>query len=232
MALMTDAILAVWNDVLPAQEADFNDWYIRDHLPDRVSIPGFRRGRRWLSAAGDGPRYFTFYEIDDVRVMRSAAYLDRHENPTDWTRRVMPAFVGMNRSICRVTAKQGRGDGGAAAVVRLAPETGSDDTFRGWIASQALPGIMRAPGILSASLWELDQPASRTPVTAETKLRETADAVINWALVVEASRLEELDPVAETVAGAPERAARAVGPLETYRLLCSLEAGLALPGSG
>lgn len=231
MALMTDAILAVWNDVQPEQEADFNDWYIRDHLPDRVSIPGFRRGRRWLSAGG-GPRYFTFYEIDDVGVMHSAAYLNRHENPTDWTRKVMPAFVGMNRSICRVTARQGRGDGGVAAVVRLAPETGADDALRGWIAGQALPGIMRAPGILGAGLWELDRPASRTPVTAETRLRATADAVIDWALVVEASRLEELDTAADAVAGAPGGLARTVGPLETYRLLCSLEAGLPTPSSG
>ena len=218
MAMLTDAILAVWNDVTPALEAEFNDWYVRDHLPDRLAIPGFRRGRRWLSAAGS-PRYFTFYEIDDVGVMHSPAYLDRHGNPTEWTCRIMPAFIGMNRSICRVTARQGRGDGGVAAVIRLAPSAGAEATLRDRLAAEALPAVMRLPGIVGACLWELDVKASRMPDTAETRLRETADAVIDWALVVEATRPEEASPVAEI---ANSVGAEQVGPLERYRLLCSL----------
>ena len=46
MTMLTDAILGGWNDVDPAQETAFNDWYVRDHLPDRLAVPGFRRGRR------------------------------------------------------------------------------------------------------------------------------------------------------------------------------------------
>lgn len=215
MAMRTDAILAVWNDVAPACEAEFNDWYVRDHLPERLAIPGFRRGRRWLSTGGS-PRYFTFYEIDDVGVMHSPAYLDRHDNPTGWTRKIMPAFVGMNRSICRVTAKQGRGDGGIAAVLRLAPGAGEEERLRRWIAAEALPAIMGLPGVVSACLWELDAQASRMPDTAETRLRQGDDATIRWAVVVEATRIEEAAPIPEMLMPAKP------GRLETYRLLCSL----------
>jgi hypothetical protein len=233
MSMMTDAILAVWNNVTPESEAEFNEWYIRDHLPDRVSLPGFRRGRRWLSTGG-GPRYFTFYEIEDAAVMQSPAYLDRHENPTDWTRRMMPAFRDMNRSICRVTAKRHRGDGGVAGVVRLTPAGGAEARLRRWIAESVLPRLMQAPGILAASLWELDVAASRMPDTAETRLRGNRDAVVDWVLVVEASRLEELDPVAAAVdarAAGPEGAAR-VAPPDTYRLLCGLAFDLAGSAEG
>ncbi len=223
MAMLTEAILAVWNDVEPAFEAEFNDWYIRDHLPDRLAIPGFRRGRRWLST-GRSPRYFTFYEIDDVGVMHTPAYLDRHGHPTDWTRKIMPVFVGMNRSICRVTARQGDGDGGVAAVVRLAPSAGAETRLRAWLAAEALPAILRAPGVVAACLWELDRVASRMPDTAETRLRATADAVIDWALVVEATRPEEAQNGTDIVRSAPSAGAAAVGPPETYRLLCSLGA--------
>lgn len=215
MTMRTDAILAVWNDVAPACEAEFNDWYVRDHLPDRLAIQGFRRGRRWLSTGGS-PRYFTFYEIDDVGVMRSPAYLDRHGNPTEWTRKIMPAFVGMNRSICRVTAKQGRGDGGVAAVLRLTPGAGGEAALRRWIAAEALPAIMGLPGVASACLWELDAQASRMPDTAETRLRQGEDATIAWAMVVEATREEEAGPIAKILMLAKP------GRLETYRLLCSL----------
>lgn len=223
MAMMTDAVMAVWNDVVPDVEAEFNDWYVRDHLPDRVSLPGFRRGRRWISDAA-GPRYFTFYEIDDVSVMNSAVYLDRHENPTEWTRRIMPAFVGMNRSICRVTARRGEADGGIAGIVRLAPQPDGEDRLRAWLSAEILPRLLETPGILAASLWELDRKASRMPVTAETRLRATTDAVIDWAAVIEAGRPAEVDTASAVLVPDAARTAGAafVSPLEVYRLLGSL----------
>lgn len=233
MAMMTDAVLAVWNNVDPDSEAEFNAWYIRDHLPDRVSLPGFRRGRRWLSVDG-GPRYFTFYEIEDVAVMHSPAYTDSHENPTDWTRRIMPAFRDMNRSICRVTAKRHRGDGGVAGVVRLTPADGGAAGLRRWIAETVLPAVMEAPDMLSACLWELDAEASRMPDTAETRLRKGRDAVVDWVFLAEACRLEALEAVSTAVDAAAAGAAGAarVGALEPYRLLCGLDYDLAGSMSG
>ena len=222
MAMLTEAVLAVWNDVEPSREAEFNDWYVKDHLPDRLAIPGFRRGRRWLSEGGS-PRYFTFYEIDAVGVMHAPAYLERHDRPTDWTRRIMPAFVGMNRSICRVTAHRGAGDGGIAAVMRISPAAGAESRLRAWIAGEALPALSDLPGILFASLWELDAAASRMPDTAETRLRQGIDATIDWALVVEGTRPEEaLAAGARITPTAAAAGAAKLGGIEIYRLLCSL----------
>ena len=226
MTMLTDAILGVWNDVDPAQEAAFNDWYVRDHLPDRLAVPGFRRGRRWLST-GTGPRYFTFYEIESVGVMQSPAYLERHANPTAWTRKIMPAFIGMNRSICRVTARRGLGDGGAAVVLRLTPAPGAEGRLRNWVAAVALPALEALPGIVSASLWEIDAAASRMPDTAETRLRQGRDATIDWAVIAEATGPEEAARAGERFGKADAGAAgAAVTPApETYRLLCSLGPG-------
>ena len=75
---------------------------------ERVAIPGFlsrpavRRGR-WTG------RYLVVYEVTDIGVLTSPAYLERLDNPTAWTREVMPAVVGMNRTLCRVEASFGRG---------------------------------------------------------------------------------------------------------------------------
>lgn len=225
MAMLTDAVMAVWNDVAPDAEQEFNNWYVRDHLPDRVSLPGFERGRRWIAESAS-PRYFTFYEIDDVSVMHSGIYLDRHENPTDWTRRIMPSFVGMNRSICRITAKRGHADGGMAGVIRLTPAPGAEDGLRMQLTATVLPALLESSGILAGCLWELDPVASRMPVTAETRLRATTDAVIDWALVIEAGRLEDLQAAAATI-GATGVGGASVAPLEAYRLLGSLRHDLA-----
>ncbi|MEM9684630.1 MAG: hypothetical protein AAF942_15260, partial [Pseudomonadota bacterium] len=217
----------------PEHENDFNDWYVNDHLPERVSLPGFRRGRRWQSV-GPEPRYFTFYEIDDVAVMTSERYRERLEAPTAWTRRIMPAFTAMNRSICRVTVRLGSGDGGASAVIRLKPFEDTHGALRDRVRRDVLPMVMGMRGIVGASLWELDGEASTTVETAETRLRGGADAVIDWALVFEATRPEELAPLVrvgeDLSAKSPEAAS--VGPLERYRLLCGLnhDAAVALVG--
>ena len=63
MPLLGTAILAVWNEVDPANEPDFNDWYLREHVPERLSVPGMNRGRRYRAEAGT-PRYMAFYEAD------------------------------------------------------------------------------------------------------------------------------------------------------------------------
>ncbi len=50
---MAAAILTIWTDIPADIEADFNDWYNREHLPDRIQgMPGFLRGRRYAAIAG------------------------------------------------------------------------------------------------------------------------------------------------------------------------------------
>ena len=50
MALLGRAILADWNEVDRTIEADFDDWYLREHIPERISVPGMTRAA--LSGAG------------------------------------------------------------------------------------------------------------------------------------------------------------------------------------
>lgn len=39
-------ILAIWNDVAPGRDADFNEWFQSEHLAERLAVPGFLFGRR------------------------------------------------------------------------------------------------------------------------------------------------------------------------------------------
>ena len=200
MPLIGTGVLAIWNDVAPEAEAEFNAWYLEQHLPERLAVPGFRRARRWWSATAS-PRYFAFYEVDGPAILASAAYRERLENPTPRTRAIMPAFRGMSRTVCRVAASLGEATGGVAGIARLAPGEAASLAGR-------LPDLLAAPGIVAAHLWEGDAAASRAD-TVETRLRGGPDALIGGALVVEATRLEELDLVAHA------------GPVERYALLCA-----------
>ena len=49
MALIGQGVLAIWNGIKPEAEDDFVAWHVREHIPERVGLPGFVRGRRYVA---------------------------------------------------------------------------------------------------------------------------------------------------------------------------------------
>ena len=156
---MTTGILAIFNDCTPGDLAAYEFWYRDEHLPERLSLPGIRRGRRYL-AVGEGPAFFTYYETDTPEVLTSPEYLERINNPTPRTRVIMSeVFKNMNRTICRVTARKGRLRGAWAVVQQL----------------DAVPDVNLAKlvierGVARAEIWESAQAPEATD-SAEARLR-------------------------------------------------------------
>ncbi len=66
------------------REAEFNDWYDRQHVPDVVSIPGFKGAERFklavpfLDPLGGGHRYLTVYDVDSDDINALAAQVKEH----------------------------------------------------------------------------------------------------------------------------------------------------------
>ena len=87
MSLAGLGAVCIWHDLLPEARDDFHQWHNREHMPERVGIPGFRRGRRYV-AVGSTPEYFNLYEADSPEVLGGQDYLNRLNAPTEWTRRV------------------------------------------------------------------------------------------------------------------------------------------------
>ena len=56
MALLGEGVAAIWHDIAPEGEDDYHHWHCHEHVPERVSIPGFLRGRRYAGVSGT-PRY-------------------------------------------------------------------------------------------------------------------------------------------------------------------------------
>src|SRR5216110_1060808 len=118
MSLAGTGVVAIWHDLLPEVKDDFYEWHNREHLPERVGIPGFRLGRRYIAAEG-APEFFNLYEADTPEVLGGRDYLDRLNAPTEWTRRVVPSFRNVSRSICRVVYTDGIGQGGLMLTQRF-----------------------------------------------------------------------------------------------------------------
>ena len=181
MALIGTGVLAIWNGIAAEADADFLTWHMREHIPERVGVPGFLRGRRYIAEDGH-PKYFNFYEAETADVFTSPAYLARLNDPTPWTRRVVAHFTDTSRTPCDVAATRGLGEGSWIEAIRL--ELGNGDRFAAAAERDLLPALSAAPGVVAAHLLR-GRTETRT-VTSETKLRGQPDRLAAWILLVEA----------------------------------------------
>ena len=101
MALLGEAAIAMWWDMDPNMREEFEHWHSHEHFPERLSIPGFLRGSRWVQADG-GNGFFIMYELDAYTTLSSPHYLERLNQPTPWSTKLMPYHANMVRSQCRV----------------------------------------------------------------------------------------------------------------------------------
>ena len=187
-ALLGKGVLAVWNDIAPELEAEYNDWYTNQHLPERVGIEGFLRGRRFRSVAeGAGPRYFTLYEVANTDVLTSAPYLERLNDPTDWTRKVAPQFQNSTRTACSVTTSVGQGMGGYATTIEFGAAPGREDELRSWLVDDVLPKVVTRPEVVAAHLCESDlKTTSAKDSTAEqAAMKSRGASTVRWFVMVE-----------------------------------------------
>jgi hypothetical protein len=175
------AAVAMWWDVPQEVRAEWEDWHSHEHMPERLGIPGFLRGSRWIAASG-APSYFVLYETARLATITSGPYLERLNNPTPWSRKMMPHHRNMVRSLCRVRASAGGGLGGALATIRFSPPPRGGRALVKRLAAEVLPELPRRRGLSGAHLLE-SQPASSPPQTTEQKIRG-GDAHAAWALLV------------------------------------------------
>src|SRR4030095_13605710 len=119
MSFAGTGVVAIWHDLLPDARDDFYEWHNREHMPERVGIPGFRRGRRYVAISGQ-PEFFNLYEADSPETLLGQDYLNRLNAPTAWTQRAVPSFRTVARSICRVAFTNGVGSGGVMLTLRFA----------------------------------------------------------------------------------------------------------------
>ena len=213
---MPAGILAVFNDCTPEGYQHFERWYIREHLQERVGVPGFRFGRRYELVGGGDRRFFAFYEVENPDVLSSPAYLERLNAPTAWTQETMRvAFRNSVRTVCDLRHAAGDLIGAHATVLRADGVMAPTEKARELVVSMA-----GETGIARVQVWTAS--AKQTPSdTAEMKSR-AKDRLAAGVFVVECVRRQDAEEVAARLTAAPPPAlgisgASAVG---VYALLC------------
>jgi hypothetical protein len=155
MALAGKALVAIWNDIAPEMRDDFFEWHPREHMVERLGIPGFLRGRRYAAVEAD-VEFLTLYEVADVAVLVSEAYKQRLLNPTPWSSKMLPAFRNNVRGACRIHFSEGCAMGGFMHTLRLRAAEGEESRVVHGLKQRILPGMIDLPRITGVHLVEND----------------------------------------------------------------------------
>jgi uncharacterized protein DUF4286 len=87
MAKYTFVVMS--NPTTPGQEAEFNEWYNKVHIPDVLNVPGFVAAQRFkladtqFAAGKPAHRYLALYEIETEDIKGSFNELQKRVGTAD-----------------------------------------------------------------------------------------------------------------------------------------------------
>ncbi len=197
MPLLGKGMLLTFTDVSARDERDYNEWYNREHIDDRVNLPGFHRGRRYAAVRG-APRYLAVYECDTVAILGTQNYLNTLDNQTPWSQRVMARFTHFTRLTLRIQADQTHGAGAALATVRFVPDPRRRKPLVEFLSTQVLPKLIARPGVLGAAVGENDLEVMHAPLQDKSMDHPRADES-EWVALIEGTDVTAVGAAARSL---------------------------------
>jgi hypothetical protein len=207
VGLRGKGMLIVLNEVRPRDARDFNEWYNREHIDERVNLPGFHRARRYVTAdPATKPRSLAIYECDRVGDLATPRYLKLLANQTPWSQRNMARFTFFRRLTLRIRVDLAHGVGGAVTCARFVPDPAKAATLAAWLKAEALPAAIARPDMVGGFAGVNDLEVANAPGKAKGDTYPLTE-VVEWAVV-----LEGADPRATSAAARALLSRRALAP--------------------
>jgi hypothetical protein len=216
MPLSGTGMLITAMDVDANEESDFNTWYDKEHLVERVAIEGFQEARRYVAFAAE-PKYFNLYTTRTFEALDSVPYRAVLQKQTAWSLHHINKFRNPIRAIGRITVSNGRGRGSALFVARLRPAAGQESALRATLGER-IAALTGRDGVLSGHLVESD-PALSKPLTEAVPPPGAAD----WYLLLDGTTPEAMQRIGDQFTSSAELTER--GQLIShgvYRLMWDL----------
>jgi len=195
MPIAGKGMLLTSMDIDAAHEAEFNRWYDREHLAERVAIDGFLEARRYVAHDGK-PKYLCLYSTATSAVLGSPTYRAVLANQTEWSKANIARFSNFIRAVARTTVSRGQGRGAALGIIRLRPPSGGEDKLRAALEEKLDPA--RLDGIISMHLLESDRALSR-PVTDDPSAPNPGAG--DWFVLVDATHVDVASAVTSGLTG-------------------------------
>ena len=193
MALLGKGALLNWGGVLLKHDLDYNLWHSLEHMPERMGVKGFLRAFRCvgLKDTNGNDKYFMMYDVKNKDILSSKQYLNRLNNPTDWTSKILSKYVYPSRAICKVikTKSLTTGLSGFFVTIRFLAKRNEIKKFY-----NVSDEIMSKNGILSIHCFQSDKEISQLK-TKEKVIRSyqgNEDEIIDYAVVIECLNINKV----------------------------------------
>jgi len=193
MPIAGQGMLLTSMDVDSLHEAEFNRWYDREHIEERVAIEGFIEARRYVAHDGR-PKYLSLYSTATFDVLDSPAYRAALANQTEWSKANIARFKNMIRGVARITISRGTGRGAALGIIRLRPPEDGADKLRAVLEEQLDPSAL--DGIISMHLLENDPVLSR-PLTPDAAKADPGAG--DWYVLIDATDVDAVPAAAARI---------------------------------
>ena len=193
MALLGKGALLNWGGVLPEHDLDYNLWHSLEHMPERMSVKGFLRAFRCVGLKGtnDKDKYFMMYDVKSKDILSSRQYLNRLNNPTDWTSKILSKYVYPSRAICELIKTKSLTTGLSGFFVTIRYLSQNNDIKNLYNISDE---IMSQNGIFSIHCFQSDKEISLLK-TKEKEIRSyqgNEDEIIDYAVVIECLNINKV----------------------------------------
>ena len=202
MGLLGDAVLVNWGGIVNDKEIEYNDWHSKEHMPERMSLPGFLRGLRAVGIPGTdiNHKYFMMYEAEAKEVFVSRKYLERLNNPTEWTKDILSNYLSPSRTICSVISSKSIGVGGYLATIRFLGENILNNNKVEDLKSFT-PIILKLNGITGMHVIIGDSSYGQMN-TEEKKYRSSQglnDQIVSQAVIIEGINYHSLETAIKNI---------------------------------
>jgi hypothetical protein len=166
---MAKGLLFVAFDYSGAHADEFHDWYDLEHVPERLSVPGFINAERWIG--DESPNIaVAAYDLESPRVLYSPPYeAVGGANSSVWTKRV----TAMCQRLMRYEGEQvlpGDAVAPAGASALLAAtmnvDPAAEHEFNEWYNTEHLPQLAAVPGVLCARRFRVSDTTSERKYVA------------------------------------------------------------------
>jgi hypothetical protein len=193
MPLRGRGFVAMWSGLKQGYEHEFESWHTIEHMPERLGVPGFLRGRRYMRASKSSAyAMFIIYEGAHIETFRSPGLLARLNDPTEWTKRVQSGLENFARCPCRKLLSIGDGVGGAVITMRITGTPGGkSETAQSLL--KAAPNMAQLHGVTAVHVGQ-HEPDRSIVETAEAKLRPSnTSPEFSFVVLVEGIGVNQLE---------------------------------------
>jgi len=152
---MADALLFVYSEPGPVPEAEFTDWYDNEHVPARLSVPGFSNVRRFQAADGEVPSWLATYDLAPG-TLESPEYKALAETASVREKSIMSSLGTLDRRVYELLSTSGAawapgaadpgGPPPAVLAVGLSVPPAVEADLAAWYADEHIPMLLAVPG--------------------------------------------------------------------------------------